>query len=125
MMTSRLPAACWLRCGCMTCYVLLALVVLLTGQGVNTDRPCDSGLEQENTQRHSTSRCLGWSERMTLAQASTITEPARQIPIYERCEVLVVGGGPAGFTAAVSAAREGADVMLVERYGCLGGLSTG
>ena len=36
-----------------------------------------------------------------------------------------MGGGPAGCAAAVAAARTGADVLLVERYGHLGGLSTG
>ncbi len=40
-------------------------------------------------------------------------------------EVLVVGGGAAGVAAAVAAARRGADVLLVERYGYLGGLATG
>jgi len=36
-------------------------------------------------------------------------------------DVLVAGGGPAGVCAAVSAARSGAQVVLVERFGCLGG----
>lgn len=40
------------------------------------------------------------------------------------CEVLVCGGGPGGICAAVSAARNGADTMLVERYGFLGGMAT-
>ena len=39
--------------------------------------------------------------------------------------MLVVGGGPAGTAAAVAAGRLGADVVLVERYNHLGGLSTG
>lgn len=55
----------------------------------------------------------------------TYHEPARDIPIYSETDVLVVGGGPAGTTAAIAAARLGADVTLVERYGHLGGLSTG
>jgi len=55
----------------------------------------------------------------------TLHEPARDIPVYRRCEVLVVGGGPAGTAAAVAAARTGADVALLERYNHLGGLSTG
>jgi 2-polyprenyl-6-methoxyphenol hydroxylase-like FAD-dependent oxidoreductase len=59
------------------------------------------------------------------SEGVTVAEPARDIPVYGRCDVLVVGGGPAGFTAAVAAAREGADVVLMERYGHLGGLSTG
>lgn len=52
-------------------------------------------------------------------------EPARRIPVYRRCEVLVVGGGPSGTAAAAAAARCGADVVLLERYNHLGGLSTG
>lgn len=54
-----------------------------------------------------------------------IGEPGRQIPIYHRCQVLVVGGGPSGTAAAAAAARQGADVALMERYNHLGGLSTG
>ena len=39
-------------------------------------------------------------------------------------DVIVLGGGPAGITAAISAARNGASTLLVERYGFLGGMST-
>lgn len=56
---------------------------------------------------------------------ATITEPARDIPVFAETDVLVVGGGPSGTAAALSAARLGADVTLVERYNHLGGLSTG
>ncbi len=52
-------------------------------------------------------------------------EAGRSIPVYRRCDVLVVGGGPSGTAAAAAAAREGADVVLLERYNHLGGLSTG
>lgn len=62
---------------------------------------------------------------MRRGNGETILEPARHVPVYGHCEVLVVGGGPAGTAAAVAAAREGTDVVLLERYGCLGGLSTG
>lgn len=55
----------------------------------------------------------------------TIVEPSRELPVYRRCNVLVIGGGPAGCAAAASAARMGADTVLVERYGHLGGMSTG
>ncbi|MCP4035331.1 MAG: FAD-dependent oxidoreductase [bacterium] len=51
-----------------------------------------------------------------------IEEPARQIPVLAQTDVLVVGGGPAGLAAALGAARQGARVMLVERYGCFGGV---
>ena len=50
-----------------------------------------------------------------------ITEIARQTPILRTSDVLVVGGGSAGLAAAVSAARLGADVLLVEKNGYLGG----
>jgi FAD dependent oxidoreductase len=59
------------------------------------------------------------------APERTIHEPARETPVHEETDVLVVGGGPAGCAAAVSAARLGAKVTLVERYNHLGGLSTG
>ena len=52
-------------------------------------------------------------------------EAGREIPVYHRCDVLVVGGGPSGTAAAAAAAKQGADVMLLERYNHLGGLSTG
>ncbi len=42
----------------------------------------------------------------------------------EQYDVIVCGGGPAGFAAAMSAARNGAEVLLIERNGCLGGIWT-
>ena len=45
--------------------------------------------------------------------------------IVARSDVVVVGGGPAGFAAAMAARREGASVTLVERYPYLGGLASG
>ena len=53
-----------------------------------------------------------------------VVMPAREIPTFHETDVVVVGGGPAGFAAAVAAARTGAKVALVERYGSLGGLFT-
>jgi len=52
-------------------------------------------------------------------------EAGRDIPVYHRCDVLVVGGGPSGTAAAAAAAKAGADTVLLERYNHLGGLSTG
>ena len=57
--------------------------------------------------------------------SKTYLESARELPVFAETDVLVVGGGPAGCAAAVGAARLGADVLLIERYGYLGGLSTG
>ncbi len=53
-----------------------------------------------------------------------VSEPSRQTPVREDVDVLVVGGGAAGLAAAVSAARNGAEVLLVERCGFLGGTLT-
>jgi FAD dependent oxidoreductase len=53
-----------------------------------------------------------------------VDEPARHTPVLGEWDVLVVGGGPAGIAAAVSAARHGARTLLVERYGFLGGMGT-
>ncbi len=39
-------------------------------------------------------------------------------------DVVVAGGGPAGVCAAVSAARQGAKTLLIERFGILGGMMT-
>ena len=54
----------------------------------------------------------------------TYHEPARDLPITRACDVIVVGGGPAGLAAGIAAARSGARTVLVERFGYLGGTAT-
>ena len=53
-----------------------------------------------------------------------VVQSAREVPVFRRADVVVVGGGPAGFAAAIASARAGAKTALVERYGSLGGLFT-
>ena len=58
--------------------------------------------------------------------AKTYLEPQTTLPVYDECDVLVVGGGSAGHSAAVAAARAGCkNVILMERYGYCGGDVTG
>ena len=56
---------------------------------------------------------------------NTLREPARDIKVFKETDVIVVGGGPSGIAAAIASARNGAKTVLIERYGHLGGLSTG
>jgi hypothetical protein len=48
----------------------------------------------------------------------------KSIPVYGKYDVAVIGGGPAGVCAAISAARKGMKVLLVEATGSLGGMAT-
>ncbi len=54
----------------------------------------------------------------------TVSEQAREVPVVAEVDVLVVGGGFAGVGAAITAARNGMDTLLVEQLSCLGGLAT-
>jgi hypothetical protein len=54
----------------------------------------------------------------------SIREPERDLPVRGEYDVVVLGGGPAGIAAAVSAAMQGRKTLMVERYGFLGGMGT-
>jgi hypothetical protein len=56
---------------------------------------------------------------------STVKIPARTLPVVAEGDVIVVGGGTAGFIAAIAAARTGVRTILVEKEGYLGGALTG
>lgn len=55
----------------------------------------------------------------------SILAQSEQIPVVSQTDVVVIGGGAAGVTAAVSAARNGCSVTLLERYHHLGGMASG
>lgn len=50
-----------------------------------------------------------------------VSEPARDIPVFRKVDVAVIGGGSAGYPAAIMAARGGANVLLIERQPMVGG----
>ncbi len=54
----------------------------------------------------------------------SVREAAREVPVVEEVDVLVVGGGPAGVAAAFAAGRLGAKTLVVEQFNCLGGVAT-
>ena len=54
----------------------------------------------------------------------TIEMPATKIPVAMEADVVVIGGGPAGFGAAMRAARNGVSTILIERFGGPGGAAT-
>lgn len=58
-------------------------------------------------------------------ESAIFIQSGQSIPIAEKVDVLVCGGGPAGIAAAITAARNGASTLLVERAGFLGGTATG
>ena len=55
----------------------------------------------------------------------SVNEAAREVPVVAQSDVIVVGGGAAGITAAISAARNGCSVTVLERYHHLGGMASG
>ena len=62
---------------------------------------------------------------MSENQLDRVDWPATSIPVLAAGDVVVVGGGNAGFVAAIAAARGGARTVLVERYGYVAGALSG
>jgi len=54
---------------------------------------------------------------------TVLYESPQDVPVLHEADVIVVGGGPGGIGAAVTAARAGAKTLLIERYGYLGGMA--
>lgn len=61
---------------------------------------------------------------IAITPGQDIIEPPRPLRVCRDVDVLVVGGGTSGCAAAIAAARRGARVMIVDRYGFLGGTAT-
>lgn len=74
-------------------------------------------------------RVFGTNERMHVRTSGSLkgdwfVEDSREIPLAGNYDVIVCGGGPAGFAAALAAARSGAKTALIEVHGCIGGIWT-
>ena len=54
----------------------------------------------------------------------SVREAARRTPVRDKVDVLIAGGGTAGFAAAIAAARNGVSCLVVDNLGCLGGTFT-
>ena len=63
---------------------------------------------------------------ITFSSGSTniYKEPEKEIKVYGSYDVIVVGGGPAGFAAAISSVRNGAKTIIIERFPFFGGTAT-
>ena len=91
---------------------------IITGSGLGLGISCNQNKPASGDKNTADEKVLPGNGRM-------ITEPAREIPVLAKTDVLVIGGGPAGVAAAIAAGRAGAETYLVERYNHLGGLWTG
>lgn len=58
------------------------------------------------------------------ANRREVTLPPEKVPVIMEADVVVIGGGPGGFAAALRAARDGASTILIERFGMPGGVHT-
>lgn len=65
------------------------------------------------------------AEARSETQSKTLLHLKRtKVHLDDQWDVIVIGGGPSGCAAAIAASREGANTLLIEAMGCLGGMGT-
>ncbi len=67
---------------------------------------------------------VGSHRTASAATDKSIQIPEAQIPVTAEADIVIIGGGPAGFGAAMRAARSGAGTLLIEKFGSPGGATT-
>lgn len=92
--------------------------------GEKQDKPAEKEHSRHSTDRVKQRRAEQLASTRINILSGHVVEPRRELPILDRCQVLVVGAGPSGLSAALAARRAGADTMLLERFGCFGGVIT-
>jgi len=83
-----------------------------------------SGKQQQINRKNPINEIILNRNSLTQDYSSFYNETSKSIPFFAECEVLVVGGGPSGISAALAAKRAGADTILLEKFGCFGGVIT-
>jgi hypothetical protein len=61
---------------------------------------------------------------LIVQEKEVYNEPSRTLKVYGRFDVIVVGGGPAGFASALASVRNGARTLIIERFPFFGGTAT-
>lgn len=69
-------------------------------------------------------KVTGSNPNISSERRDVYMEPGKELPVYGRFDVIVVGGGPAGFAAALSSIRNGARTIIIERFPFFGGTAT-
>ena len=93
-------------------------------QGIEKAAELEGSIEDRRTADPRISDRAEYLPEFLSPQAVATYRLSTTVPVVAEAEVIVVGGGAAGVPAAVAAARNGADVLLVEATGCLGGTAT-
>ncbi|CAF2035367.1 unnamed protein product [Rotaria magnacalcarata] len=83
-----------------------------------------SGKQQQVDRKNPTNEMILHRNSVDQDYSTFYNETPKLTPILTECEVLVVGGGPSGISAALAAKRTGADTILLEKFGCFGGVIT-
>ncbi len=114
-----------LRCvACSACFDLCPEHAVETAEEPLTEKDCIGSSAFQQSFMSINDPDVGVEYEPGKKQYSHILEPQKEIPVVGEYDVVVVGGGVAGISAALAAARNGSRACLIEKEICLGGLAT-